>query len=151
MKYHPIDAPKWFRNRDFIEKKWSKKIIQAVQAMLTSTHGKIGRGKQFFEATFGAGEAEFHEIMIMPEALIIRRFEHDKAKRERFDKVAAYAGACDSITDEWRAAFNALSDKQREIFDPIVFKNKFTDEDIAVSDSNVYSVLWFYQIQCPNK
>lgn len=151
MKYHPIDDPKWFRNRDFIGEKWSKKFVRAVQAVLTSTHGKIGRGKQFFEAAFGASEAEFHEILMMPEALIIRRFEHDQAKRERFNRVDDYAGACDSITDEWRAAFNALSGKQREVLDPIVFKNKFTDEDIAVNDSEIYNVLRFYQIQRPDK
>ena len=146
MKYHPIDDPKWFGNRDFIGKKWSKKYIRAVQAVLTSTHGKIGRGKQFFEAAFGADEAEFHEIMMMPEALIIRRFEHDKAKRERFDKVVDYSDACDNMTDEWRAAFNALNVNQRAISDHIILKNRFTDEDIAVDDPAVYNVLRFYQI-----
>jgi hypothetical protein len=146
MKYHPIDDHKWFRNRDFIGKKWSKKYIRAVQAVLTSTHGKIGRGKQFFEAAFGADEAEFYEIMMMPEALIISRFEHDQAKRERFDKVVDYADACDNITDQWRAAFNALNVHQRAISDPIILKNRFTDEDIAVDDPAVYNVLRFYQI-----
>lgn len=150
MKYHPIDDPKWFRNRDFIGQKWSKKYIRAVQAVLTSTHGKIGRGKQFFEAAFGADEVEFHEIMMMPEALIIRRFEHDRAKRERFNKIADYADACDNITDEWRTAFYALNDNQRAILDPIVFNNKFSDEDIAVSDPDVYQVLRYYQIQRPD-
>lgn len=151
MKYHPIDDPKWFRNRDFIGKKWSKKYIRAVQAVLTSTHGKIGRGKQFYEAAFGADEAEFHEIMMMPEALIIRRFEHDQAKRERFGRIADYKNACDNITDEWRGAFNALSEGQRKIADPIILKNQITDDDIAVDDLAVYNVLRFYQIQRPDK
>lgn len=149
MKYHPIDDPKWFRNRDFIGKMWSKKYIRAVQAVLTSTHGKIGRGKQFFEAAFGADEDEFHEIMMMPEALIIRRFEHDQAKRVRFDKVAAYADACDTITDEWREAFFTLTPEQRAVADPIIKKNRFTDKDIAVDDPAVREVLCFYQIQRP--
>ena len=150
MKYHPIDDPKWFRNRDFIGKKWSKKYVRAVQAVLTSTHGKIGRGKQFFEAAFGADEAEFQEIMMMPEALIIRRFEHDQAKRERFDRVADYVDACDNITDEWRVAFNALNDHQRETMNPIIHKNRFADEDIAVDDPAVSNVLRFYQIRRPD-
>ena len=149
MKYHPIDDPIWFRNRDFIGKYWSKKYVRAVQAVLTSTHGKIGRGKQFFEAAFGADETEFHEIMMMPEALIIRRFEHDQAKRERFDRIADYVDACDNITGEWRTAFNALSDEQRAFTDPIILKNRFTDEEIAVNDPDVYNVLRFYQIQRP--
>ncbi len=149
MKYHPIDDPKWFRNRDFIGKKWSKKYVRAVQAVLTSTHGKIGRGKQFFEAAFGADEDEFHEIMMMPEALIIRRFEHDQAKRVRFGKVAAYADACDTITDEWREAFFTLTPEQRAVADPIIKKNRFTDKDIAIDDPAVRAVLCFYQIQRP--
>jgi hypothetical protein len=150
MKYHPIDDPKWFRNRDFIGKKWSKKYVRAVQAVLTSTHGKIGRGKQFYEAAFGTNEAEFHEIMMMPEALIIRRFEHDQAKRERFDKVKNYADQHDNLTDEWRYAFNSLTPEQRTIADPIIKRNHFSDEDIAVDDPVIRAVLRFYQIQRPD-
>ncbi len=150
MKYHPIDDPKWFRNRDFIGKKWSKKYVRAVQAVLTSTHGKIGRGKQFFEAAFGADEAEFHEIMMMPEALIIHRFEHDQAKRIRFDKVSEYTDACDTLTDEWREAFRGLNLDQRAVADPIIMKNHFTDEDITVDDPAICEVLRYYQIQRPD-
>ncbi|MDR1653563.1 MAG: hypothetical protein LBS01_07965 [Prevotellaceae bacterium] len=147
MKYHPIDNPKWFRNRDFIGKRWNKKYIRAVQAVLTSTHGKIGRGKQFFAAAFGTDENEFHEIMMMPEALIIRRFEHDQAKRERFGKVAEYINSCDSLTDEWRKAYTSLTEMQRAIADQIIHDNHFSNEDIAVDDPSVRNVLQFYQIQ----
>lgn len=150
MKYHPISDPEWFRNRDYVGKKWNKKYIRAVQAVLTATHGKIGRGKQFFEAAFGADETEFHEIMMMPEALIIHRFEHDQAKRERYGKVEKYAGACDTLTDEWRKAFNALTTEQREIIIPIIHNNFFNDTDIAVEDSVICKVLRFYQIQRPD-
>jgi len=150
MKYHPIDNPKWFRNRDFIGKKWSKKYIRAVQAVLTSTHGKIGRGKQFFEAAVGSYEEEFHEIMMMPEALIIRRFEHDQSKRERYGKVEDYVDACDNITDQWRNAFNALTGEQLAVAVPIIHKNQFANESIVVDDPAVYKVFQFYQIQRPN-
>ncbi|MDR2089527.1 MAG: hypothetical protein LBP73_09250 [Clostridiales Family XIII bacterium] len=149
MKYHPIDDPKWFRNRDFIGKNWSKKYVRAVQAVLTSTHGKIGRGKQFLEAAFGTDESEFHEIMMMPEALIIRRFEHDQSKRERYNKVAEYADICDTLTDQWREAFKALTPKQRTLADSIIKKNRFTDDDIIVDDPTVHKLLRFYQIQRP--
>lgn len=147
MKYHPIDAPEWFRNRDYIGERWSKKYVRAVQAVLTSTHGKVGRGKQFFEAAFGADENEFLEIMMMPEALIIRRFEHDQAKRERFGRGFDYGSSCDDITGEWRKAFNALTSKQREIVDPIIHSNHFTDDIIAVNDDAVRDVLRYYQVQ----
>jgi hypothetical protein len=147
MKYHPVDDPKWFRNRNFIGKKWSKKYIRAIQAVLMSTRGKIGRGKQFFEAAFGADETEFQEIMMMPEALIIRRFEHDQAKRERYGRTADYADACDSLTDEWREAFNAMTVEQRATVEPIIQRNRFSEEDIAVVDPVIRKVLQFYQIQ----
>lgn len=151
MKYHPIDKPKWFRNRDFIGKKWSKKYVRAVQAVLNSTHGKIGRGKQFFEAAFGSDEDEFTEIMLMPEALIIKRFEHDHAKREKFGKVNDYAQEggrrCDCLTDEWRAKFFALNDSQREVALKIIYKNRFTAEDVAIDDPAIRDVLAYYRIQ----
>ncbi len=147
MKYHPIDDPKWFRNRDFVGKKWSKKYVRAVQAVLTSTHGKIGRGKQFFEAAFGADEEEFHEIMLMPEALIIRRFEHDRSKRERYGKLADYDNTCDTLTDQWREAFNALNLEQRMMAESVIKRNLFSDDDIAVEDIAVREVLQFYRIR----
>ena len=148
MKYHPIDDPKWFRNRDFIGGKWSKKYVRAVQAVLTSTHGKIGRGKQFFEAAFGRDEDEFAEILLMPEALIINRFEHDSVMRERYPKYSKpeYMG---TETDAWRKKFNALNVVQRDIAIAIIEKNKFTDLDINVDDAEVRDVLSYYQIQRP--
>ena len=152
MKYHPIDDPKWFRNRNFIGEKWSKKYVRAVQAILNSTHGKIGRGKQFFEAAFGSDEKEFHEIMLMPEALIIKRFEHDHAKREKFGKTKEYTQegsgyGCDCLTDEWRSKFYALNDRQREVALEIILKNHFTAEDVTVDDPAIRDVLSYYQIQ----
>jgi len=149
MKYHPIDDPKFFNNRDYMGKHWNRQYIRAVQAVLNSTHGKIGRGKQFFEAAFGENEDEFNEIIIMPEALIIRRFEHDQAKRERFNKVDEYAGNCDTLTDEWREGFKSLTDEQQSIAIPIIHRNIFNDADITVDDPVVREVLRFYQIQRP--
>lgn len=151
MKYHPIGDPKWFRNRDFIGKKWSKKYIRAVQAVLNSTHGKIGRGKRFFEAAFGSDEKEFHEIMLMPEALIIKRFEHDHAKREKFGKTKEYmrkdsGHKCDCLTDEWRSKFFALNNSQRDSALKIILKNSFTEADVDVDDPAIRDILSYYQI-----
>jgi hypothetical protein len=151
MKYHPISDPKYFRNRDFIGKKWNKKYVRAVQAVLTSTHGKIGRGKQFFEAAFGKDVEEYYEILTMPEALIIKRFEHDEAKRIRFDKEEEYTRegsehTCDCVADEWREKFNALTPGRLKIALPIIYLNKFADEDIATADPIVNEVLRYYQI-----
>lgn len=152
MKYHPIDDPKWFRNRDFIGKKWNRKYVRAVQSVLNSTHGKVGRGKQFFEAAFGSDEKEFHEIMLMPEALIIKRFDHDYAKREKFGKSEEYARngsvrSCDCLTDEWRAKFYALTDSQRDVALQIIYKNRFAAANVVVDDPAIREVLTYYQIR----
>ena len=54
MKYHPIRKTDdmeedYSHNRDYIGKHWNRKYIRAIQAVLNSTKGKIGRGKSFFE------------------------------------------------------------------------------------------------------
>jgi hypothetical protein len=146
MKYHPIDDPDYFRNREYIGKQWNKKYIRAIQAVLTSTHGKIGRGKQFFEAAFGRDEEEFEEILVMPEALIIRRFEHDSAMRVRYPEYVR-SDYTDTTTDEWRDEYNALNDAQRKVALNVIKKNIFTNESITMADEAVSSVLRYYQIQ----
>ena len=153
MKYHPIDDPEYFRNRDYIGKPhWNRKFIRAVQAVLNSTHGKIGRGKSFFEAAFGKDLAEFHKILWMPEALIIQRYKYDKEKRQEYygDKPTPYDDVDDATsntTSTWWVKFNALSDAQRSIIDPIIAEHQFADEDIDVADQQVKEVLKYYQIK----
>jgi hypothetical protein len=146
MKYHPIDDPNYFRNREYIGKYWCRKYIRAVQAVLTATHGKIGRGTQFFEAAFGHDELQFEEILNMPEVLIIRRFEHDSVMRERYPEYARsdYIG---TTTDEWRHKYYALSDSDRKTALRIIKKNIFTDAVIEKTNEAVQSVLRYYQLQ----
>ncbi len=97
MKYHPIKDPDYFQNRDYIGEHWNKKFIRAVQAVLNSTKGKIGRGKSFFEAAFGKDEEEFFKVLYMPEHMIIYRVFNqmqgntDKWWRE-FQKVERNSG-----------------------------------------------------------
>jgi hypothetical protein len=153
MKYHPIEDPEYFRNRDYIGRHWNRKFIRAIQAVLNSTHGKIGRGKTFFEAAFGKDLKEYHKILWMPEALIIQRYKYDKAKRDEYYKGREnpYQNVPDEIgrtTDEWWAKFNALSDEQYTIIKQIIAEHKFTDEIInAVGDELIIEVLRFYQIK----
>lgn len=153
MKYHPIDDPAYFHNRDYIgEPHWNRKFIRAIQAVLNSTHGKIGRGKTFFEAAFGKDIEEFHKILWMPEALIIQRYKYDKQKRDEYfgDKPTPYDDVDDAtgaITDEWWAKFNMLKTDQRELAKKIIEENHFTDVDIDVGDREITEVLRFYQIK----
>ena len=153
MKYHPIDDPAYFRNRDYIgEPHWNRKFIRAIQAVLNSTHGKIGKGKTFFEAAFGKDLDEFHRILWMPEALIIQRYKYDKQKRDEYygDKPTLYDNVDEetgNITTDWWKKFNALNTDQREQIESIIAMQRFTDEDIDVSDKEIKEVLKFYQIQ----
>jgi hypothetical protein len=154
MKYHPIDNPDYFDNRNFTGKAWNRKYIRAIQAVLNSTHGKIGRGKSFFEAAFGKDLDEFHEILLMPEVFIIERHKYDKtayqaylemggSKKLKDDDVAR----CGNMTDEWRARFGSLNPKQREYIIPIIHKNIFDEEIGDISDLAVREVLKYYQIK----
>jgi hypothetical protein len=153
MKYHPIDDPDYFRNRDYVgTPHWNRKFIRAIQAVLNSTHGKIGRGPSFFEAAFGKDLDEFHKILWMPEALIIQRYKYDKQKRMEYygDKPTPYDELDDEvgkITAEWWSSLNALGDKQRAQAEAIIAVHHFADSDIDVADEQVKAVLTFYQIK----
>lgn len=53
MKYHPIDDPEFYDNRNYIGKHWNRKFIRSIQAVLNSTKGKIGRGIEFLKKHSG--------------------------------------------------------------------------------------------------
>lgn len=78
MKYHPIrksenDDVDFSHNRDYIGKHWNRKYIRAIQAILNSTKGKIGKGKSFFYRAFGNTKEEYIELLEMPETFILYR------------------------------------------------------------------------------
>lgn len=153
MKYHPIDDPEYFRNRDYIgQPHWNRKFIRAIQAVLNSTHGKIGKGKTFFDAAFGKDINEFHKILWMPEALIIQRYKYDKEKRIEYygDKPTPYDDldeATGNVTATWWAKFNALSDDQRKAVEQIIAEHNFVEDVIGVEDDQQREVLSYYQIK----
>lgn len=131
MKYHPIDDPAFFRNRDYIGEHWNRKFIRAVQAVLNATKGKIGRGKSYFEEAFGKDIDEFNKILWMPEAFIIHRFKYK-----------------DNLTIEWWDKFSALNEQQLTMAKTIIVDNKFSEEDMSdCIDKDVRDVLEFYKIQ----
>jgi len=79
MKFHPIRKSSnmdedYSHNRDYIGEHWNRKYIRAIQAILNSTKGKIGRGTSFFEKAFGRNLEEYHKLLEMPETMIIYRF-----------------------------------------------------------------------------
>ena len=128
MKYHPIDDPEYYDNREYIGKHWNRKFIRAVQAVLNATKGKIGRGKSFFEEAFGKDIEGFHKILWMPEALIIHRFK--------------YKG---NLTAEWWNLYKKLDKMQLNQLQKIVAKNQFEEKNLT-GDIAVDSVLKYYYI-----
>ena len=149
MKYHPIDDPDYFRNRNYIGEYWNRKFIRAIQAVLNATKGKIGRGKSFFEEAFGKDIDEYNKILWMPEAFIIYRRKYDEELRTRLaDRYQSHYGDESNLVNEWWAKFNALDEKQMHATKEIVANNRFTDEDIeSCSDKLVREVLEYYRIK----
>ena len=94
MKYHPVTGG-YSHSRDFIGKNWNRKYIRAVQAILNSTKGKIGRGESFFHKAFGKTEEEYHELLEMPETFILYRFFFESLGDKYHHS-----------TDNWRKCYN---------------------------------------------
>ena len=70
MKYHPLDDPTYFSNRNYIGKHWNKKFIRTIQNLLIVTKGVVGPGKKYFEYAFGNDAEEFMEILWTPEVFL---------------------------------------------------------------------------------
>ncbi len=129
MKYHPIDDPEYYDNREYIGKYWNRKFIRSVQAVLNATKGKIGRGKSFFEEAFGKDIEGFHKILWMPEAFIIHRFKYKE-----------------NLTADWWDLYKKLDEMQLNQLQEIVAKNQF-EEKITTGNIAVDSVLKHYYIK----
>lgn len=131
MKYHPIEDPAYFSNRDYIGEKWKRKYIRTIQAILNSTKGKVGKGKEFFEKAFGKNDEEFKKLLIMPEAMIIYRFY--------FEEIG--------LTDEWWNHYVSLTDTQKALIDPIIWSNNFDEYEDTITDIQCRKVLSYYKIK----
>lgn len=131
MKYHPIEDPDYFSNRDFIGTYWNRKFIRTIQAILNSTKGKVGKGYDFFCKAFGSNDEEFFKLLYMPEAMIIYRFYFEGT----------------GLTDKWWNAYSSLTDDEKAIVNPIIEKNDFHDIGSFGIDGRLREVLDFYTIR----
>lgn len=126
---------KWFSNRDYIDRPhWTRKAIRTIQAVLNSTHGKIGRGRTFFFKAFGQTEEKFLEIIRMPEAFIIKRWDAE----------------LNGLTNQWHNAYSALSDEDRSFVDEIIDQNAFTRSVWKNKPSSIQQVMDFYLMEREN-
>ena len=113
MKYHPIRKTEemdedFSHNRDFIGKHWNRKYIRAIQAILNSTKGKIGRGIDFFEKAFGKNIDEYRLLLYMPETMIIYRLFFEWLGEPEGKKIAKQIigyDMSDHSTQAWAECF----------------------------------------------
>ena len=147
MKYHPINDPQYFMNRDFIGKHWNRKFIRAVQAVLNSTKGKIGRGVEFFEEAFGRDVDEFMKILWMPETFIIYRRIYDKSLRDRLaNRYTVRSNHDCNLTQEWWEKFSSLPEDKLNQAKSIIALNHFHDGEYICNDPKIEEVLSYYRI-----
>ena len=129
MKYHPIDDPMYFSNRDYIGKHWNRKFIRTIQCILNSTKGKVGRKKDFFNEAFGENIERFHTLLWMPELFIIYRFEFK-----------------DNLACKWEKDFNGLSSAQRSKISSIIANNTFKEIEWDLFDDMEKRTLFYYTL-----
>lgn len=137
MKYHPLYGEN-SHNRDYIGEHWNRKYIRAVQAILNSTKGKVGRGASFFEEAFGRTEDEYWELLEMPETFILYRFFF-----KWLDEKNGHG------TKYWKSLWNKcrenLSQKEWKDIQSIIHTNVFTEELInQQSNQDVKDLLHCY-------
>lgn len=127
MKFHPITG-EYSHNRDFIGENWNRKYIRAVQAILNSTKGKIGRGKSFFYEAFGHNEDEYFELLEMPETFILYRFFF-KWLDNKHEASASSWRKC------WTECMSSISENEKQQVLDIIHTNVF-NEDIQTQFGN---------------
>lgn len=143
MKYHPIrkgkdDEVDLSHNRDYIGVHWNRKYIRAVQAILNSTKGKIGRGKSFFLEAFGSNEEEYMDLLEMPETFILYRFFFKWLDETHTTGVQHWK-------DCWNECMSSISDDERIRLLDVIHTNVFTEETISqFNNPKILKLLDFY-------
>ena len=142
MKYHPLrkekDGTDYSHNRDYIGKHWNRKYIRAIQAILNSTKGKVGKGFDFFCKAFGSNEEEFMELLEMPETFILYRFFFEWLD-ERQGIGVSHWRKC------WKTCMKTLSELDKETLLDIIHNNQFTaEEKKRITSPDAIKLLEYY-------
>ena len=116
MKYHPLYG-EHSHDRNYIGQHWNKKYIRAVQAVLNSTKGMIGRGTTFFYKAFGNDESEYLTLLEMPDAMIVYRFFFEWLESKKHPLSTA----------NWCKALDDLDENEQPIFYNIIHNNEFVN------------------------
>lgn len=157
MKFHPICRTDemnedYSHNRDYIGIYWNRKYIRAVQAILNSTKGKIGRGTEFFQKAFGKTTEEYKMLLEMPEIMIIYRFFFEWLGKEggiiRAKEVLGHSME-NMSTSAWWECFNKCresvsSEEWNEILN-YIHKNDFNSDYNKLDKPIVKRLLSYYE------
>jgi hypothetical protein len=144
MKYHPLrkeadSEVDYSHNRDYIGRYWNRKYIRAVQAVLNSTKGQIGKGQSFFYEAFGKNEDEYIDLLEMPESFILYRF---------FFKWLDNINGLGPIHwhESWNKCKEKLSDEEWEKVLNVIHGNEFSAQTReCFDDADVRLLLSYYK------
>ncbi len=135
MKYHPLMGYH-SHNRDYIGKHWNRKYIRAIQAIMNSTKGSIGRGRSFFYKAFGRTLDEYHTLLEMPDTFIIYRFFFEWLDSKKHPL---------GMTN-WVKSINRLTYIEQQLFFSIIHDNDFDPQNISEElPTRVQYALSFYR------
>lgn len=142
MKYHPLrkeaDGSDYSHNRDYIGVHWNRKYVRAIQAILNSTKGKVGRGQSFFLEAFGATEDEYMELLEMPETFILYRFFF-----KWLDE--SHGMGTDHWRKCWKECMTTLPQNEIDELLRIIHRNEFSADEVStVSSALGKKLLTFY-------
>jgi hypothetical protein len=94
MKFIPLNA----KDRAYTdEPNWNWYFVRGVQRILNVLKGSVMTSEDFFFRAFGANEAEFFEILHMPENILMQRTREEQP-----------------IEREWKKAFHTLTENERK-------------------------------------
>lgn len=157
MKFHPIRKTDemdedYSHNRDYIGIHWNRKYIRAIQAILNSTKGKIGRGTEFFHKAFGNNIDEYKMLLEMPETMIIYRFFFEWLGNEdgiiRAKEILGYSLE-DISTQAWWKCFNeckvSIPANEWDIVLNFIHKNDFDYDNDILKNPLAIKLLSFYK------
>ena len=157
MKFHPIRKTDemdedYSHNRDYIGVHWNRKYIRAIQAILNSTKGKIGRGTSFFHKAFGTNLDEYHKLLEMPETMIIYRFFFEWLSTEAAITIGKekFGHSFESIsTQAWWNCYceceKAISPAEWESVKLFIHTNDFDSSSDRFTNPLIVKLLSFYE------
>ena len=137
MKYHPLYGSN-SHDRDYIGQHWNRKYIRAIQAILNSTKGKVGKGVEFFGEAFGHTEKEYLELLEMPETFILYRFFFKWLDEKNGHGTERWKGL-------WYHCKEKVSESEWDKIEDVIHTNVFNDDTILdFADDEVRDLLRCY-------